>query len=98
MFNNVNPSFQVTKYKLTKVIISEEVSDGLLKSHKIVTKRKQKQVQEDNFKVGDLVLPKNIPQEQRKGWKLDVEMLGPFNIIKTEDKSAELVTRKKGKG
>ena len=41
--------------------------------------------------MGDLVLQKNIRQEQRKGGKMDPEMLGPFKIIKLEGKSANLL-------
>lgn len=50
--------------------------------------------QEDNFQVGDLVLRKNIRQEERKGGKLDLDMVGPLKIMKPEGKSAHLVSEK----
>ncbi len=51
--------------------------------------------QEDNFKVGDIVLQKkNVRQEQRKGGKLQADMLGPLKIIMLEGESADFVSGK----
>lgn len=51
---------------------------------------------QDNFTVGDLVLgkKKKLQQKLRKGVKLEACLVGPFRIIKLEDKNADLVSEK----
>ncbi len=43
----------------------------------------------------DLVLLKNKRVEQRKGGKLEADMLGPFKIMKIEGKCACLLSKRK---
>ena len=97
-------SLQLTDEKVQALVQREEVSEGLKRQQLIYTevqaniqksqdkvcKRKGERGQEDNFMVGDLVLKTNIRQEQRKGGKLEADMLGPFRIIKLDGKSADL--------
>lgn len=64
------------------------------KSQDKVRKRKEDGGQEDNFKVGELVLQKNRRQEQRKGGKLEADFLGPLKIVALEGKSADLVSQR----
>lgn len=40
------------------------------------------------------MLRKNIRQEQRKGGKLEADLMGPFTIITSDGKSADLKTPK----
>ncbi|XP_034540593.1 sentrin-specific protease 2-like [Notolabrus celidotus] len=47
--------------------------------------------EEDIFTVVDRVLRKNIHQEQRKGGKMEPDLLGPFAIVNIEGKSADLL-------
>ena len=55
-----------------------------------VRKRKLSKGAYDSFMVGDKVLRKNIRQEQRKGGKLEADLLGPFTITQIEEKSVDL--------
>ncbi|XP_037835446.1 uncharacterized protein LOC108247144 [Kryptolebias marmoratus] len=71
-----------------------EVSANILKSQEKVRQRKQQRGEKDHFKVGDLVLLKNVRQEQRKGGKMEADMLGPLLIVNMEGKSADLVSEK----
>ncbi|KAJ8246487.1 hypothetical protein GJAV_G00268370 [Gymnothorax javanicus] len=59
-----------------------------------VRKRKLSKGEDDCFVVGDQVLRKNIRQEQRKGGKLETDLLGPFTITNIDGKRADLKTRK----
>lgn len=53
--------------------------------------------QENNFVVADKVLLRNVWQENRKGGKIDPDMLGPFTIVKIEEKNVDVVSTKGGK-
>ncbi|KAL4000623.1 hypothetical protein ACER0C_005922 [Sarotherodon galilaeus] len=75
------------KKRVSNIISNEEVCEGL-KSQEVAKRG------DDSFQVGDLVLRENVRQEQRKGGKLDSDMLGPLKIKKLEGKSAELVSEK----
>ncbi len=44
--------------------------------------------------VGDKVLVRNVRQENRKGGKLDPDMLGPFTVVKIEEKIVDVVSKK----
>ncbi|XP_039637094.1 matrix metalloproteinase-9-like [Perca fluviatilis] len=46
---------------------------------------------DDHFEVGDKVLRKNIREEQRKGGKMERELLGPYTIASIEGKSVDLL-------
>ncbi|CAL9685062.1 unnamed protein product [Knipowitschia caucasica] len=66
---------------------------ALANNRKSQQKRQQKRElidQDDQFRVGDFVLVKNIRQEQRKGGKLERDMLGPFRIFSLDGKTASL--------
>ena len=81
---------QVTEEKVLSLLKAEDTSDGLKKQESIyqqvkinvgkqharVRKRKAQTGQQDHFVVGDVVLRKNIRQEQRKGGKLEADLLG----------------------
>lgn len=93
---------------VTKIISNEEVCEGLQSQEVVyaeVTKNvkttqdkirrgKTKRGEEDGFQVRDLVFCKNVRQEQRKGGKLDADMLGPLKIVMLDGKSADLVSEK----
>jgi len=59
-----------------------------------VRKRKLAQGDHDGFKVGDQVLRKNIREEQRRGGKLERDLLGPFVVTNIQGKSADLKSTK----
>ncbi|KAK7879084.1 hypothetical protein WMY93_034133 [Mugilogobius chulae] len=96
--------YVVTDERVTELLQREEVCDGLkdqeqthtqaranvLRSQQKTTLKRAKKGHEDHFKVGDLVLMKNIREEQRKGGKLEDDMLGPFSIINIQGKSVDL--------
>ena len=67
------------------------VIHNVQKSQEKVCKRKLLHGVDDHFEVGDFVLLKNIWQEQRKGGKMESDMLGPMEIGKIEGKSVILV-------
>ncbi|XP_034541395.1 uncharacterized protein LOC117814249 [Notolabrus celidotus] len=71
--------------------IHAQVEANILDSQEKVRKRKMSKGEEDNFEVGDRVLRKNIRQEQRKGGKMEPDLLGPFAIVNIEGKSADLL-------
>ncbi|KAL7845031.1 hypothetical protein SRHO_G00235710 [Serrasalmus rhombeus] len=54
-------------------------------------KRLQSNIPQQNLKVGDVVLRRNIRSQQRKGGKLDPEFLGPFSVTRIDGKSIDLV-------
>ncbi|XP_026021823.1 probable pathogenesis-related protein ARB_02861 [Astatotilapia calliptera] len=106
--SEIPKAYKVTEGMVTKLISNEDVCEGL-KSQEVVyadvTKNvkttqdkirrgKAERGEEDGFQVGDMVLRKNVRQEQRKGGKLDADMLGPLRIVKLEGKSADLVSGK----
>ncbi|CAK6981612.1 protein diaphanous homolog 1-like, partial [Scomber scombrus] len=68
-----------------------EVMQNITKSQDKVRKQKQERGQETNFTVEDLVLRKNVRQEQTKGGELSSSMLGPLKITRLEGKSADLM-------
>ncbi len=88
--------WQVTEDKVTRLLQREAVCEGLQKQQQVyeevqanlkktkdkVRKRKLKEGHEENFKVEDLVLLKNKRLEQRKGKKLEADMVGPLKITK----------------
>lgn len=100
--------FQITEDKVTELLNKEQTSKGMQeqqsvysavaqnikKSQDKVRKRKEEKGHADNFQIGEMVLRKNIRQEQRKGGKMAPDMLGPFKIIKLEGKNADLITKK----
>lgn len=53
----------------------EVVKQNIAKSQEKVRKRKMEKGQEDNFMAGDKVLVRNVRQENRKGGKMDPDML-----------------------
>ncbi|KAF4109768.1 hypothetical protein G5714_009020 [Onychostoma macrolepis] len=72
----------------------EAVKLNISKSQDKVRKRKMERGQEDNFVVGDKVLVRNVRQENRKGGKMDPDMLGPFTVVKIEEKIVDVVSKK----
>lgn len=72
----------------------EVVKQNIAKSQEKVRKRKMEKGQEDNFMAGDKVLVRNVRQENRKGGKMDPDMLGPFTIVNIEDKNVDVVSTK----
>jgi len=44
--------------------------------------------------AGDKVLVKNVRQENRKGGKMDPDILGPFTIINIEGKNDDVISTK----
>lgn len=99
-------SWQVTEEKVCSLIKTEEICQGLrdqvhnevkanieAKQQK-VCKRKEDRGQADHFKVGDLVLKKNARQAMRKGDKLETSLVGPYKILKLEEKTAHLVSER----
>ncbi|XP_030281592.1 uncharacterized protein LOC115586585 [Sparus aurata] len=105
--SEVPQHFEVKEHKVTSLLNLEEPCAGLKKREDVqhvlanvrksqdkVRKRKEDRGQEDNFKVGELVLQKNIRQEQRKGGKLEADFLGPLKIVELEGKSADLVSQR----
>ncbi|KAL7370610.1 hypothetical protein ABVT39_005719 [Epinephelus coioides] len=98
----------VTEEKVCSLIKTEEICQGLrdqvpvynevkanieAKQQK-VRKRKEDRGQADHFKVGDLVLKKNARQAMRKGDKLEASLVGPYKILKLEEKTAHLVSER----
>uniref|UniRef100_A0AAV2KN59 Uncharacterized protein n=1 Tax=Knipowitschia caucasica TaxID=637954 RepID=A0AAV2KN59_KNICA len=84
-----------TKMQLWPGLQTLGVKQGvaLANNSKSQQKRQQKREltgQDDQFRVGDFVLVKNIRQEQRKGGKLERDMLGPFRIFSLDGKTASL--------
>ena len=93
---------QVKEEKVSSLVETEEIPEGLKKQEAVFTevklnmKRSQDNVrkskvrkgQEDNFQVGDQVLRRNVRHEQRKGGKLEDDWLGPFIILELEGKKA----------
>ena len=71
-------------------IVYEEVRDNVTSSQRRVKKRKEDRGQEDQFKIGDNVLMKNIRGQQRKGGKLERDMLGPYKIMDLNNKVTHL--------
>ncbi|XP_046873719.1 uncharacterized protein LOC124466091 [Hypomesus transpacificus] len=69
-----------------------KVENNILAGQERVRKRKLSMGQDDGFVVGDLVLRKNICQEQRKGGKMEADLLGPYTIVNIDKKSADLQT------
>ncbi|XP_033966349.1 uncharacterized protein [Pseudochaenichthys georgianus] len=105
--SEVPKEYEITEEKVSSLVQMEEVFEGLKKQEAVfaevksnITKsqnkiRKKKEGgQVDNFQVGDLVLQRNKRSEQRKGGKLDADMLGPFRILNIEGKVADLATKK----
>lgn len=68
-------------------VVYAEVTKNAKSSQENIHRRETKRGEEDSFQVGDLVLQKNIRQEERKGGKLDLDMVGPFKIMKPEGKT-----------
>lgn len=68
-------------------VVYAEVTKNAKSSQENICRREAKRGDEDSFQVGDLVLRKNIRQEERKGGKLDLDMVGPFKIMKPEGKT-----------
>ena len=60
--------------------VYKKVIHNIQKSQDKVCKRKLLYGVDDLFSVGDLVLLQNIQQEQRKGGKMESQMLGPMEI------------------
>ena len=71
--------------------VYKKVIHNIQKSQEKVRKRKLLYGVDDLFRVGDLVLLQNIQQEQRKGGKMESQMLGPMEIASIEGKSVKLV-------
>ena len=71
--------------------VYKEVIHTVQKCQEKERKRKLLHGVDDHFRVGDFVLLKNIQQEQRKGGKMESEMLGPMKIGSIEGKSVTLV-------
>ena len=69
-----------------------KVEANILGGQERVRKRELSTGQDDGFVVGDLVLRKNICQEQRKGGKMEADLLGPYTIVNIDKKSADLQT------
>ncbi|KAL7408412.1 hypothetical protein ABVT39_023108 [Epinephelus coioides] len=99
---------EVTEEKVCSLIKTEEICQGLrdqvpvynevkanieAKQQK-VRKRKEDRGQADHFKVGDLVLKKNARQAMRKGDKLEASLVGPYKMLKLEEKTAHLVSER----
>ncbi|CAI5673972.1 unnamed protein product [Oreochromis niloticus] len=77
-----------------KEVVYAEVTKNVKTTQDKICRGKAKRGEEDGFQVGDLVLRKNVRQEQRKGGKLDADMLGPLKIVKLDGKSADLMSEK----
>ncbi|XP_033932867.1 uncharacterized protein [Pseudochaenichthys georgianus] len=102
--SEVPKEYLVKEDKVSRLVATEEIHEGLNKQKAVFTevkknmkrsqdnvrKRKVKKGQEDNFQVGDQVLRRNVRQEQRKGGKLDDDWLGPDTILELEGKKAVL--------
>ncbi|XP_049930170.1 uncharacterized protein LOC126408578 [Epinephelus moara] len=102
--SEVPTEYEVTEDRVEHLMDNEEVFGGLLhqmttyaqvtqnvkKSQEKIRKRKLERGLEDNFKVGDVVLKKNIREEQRKGGKMDSDMLGPFTVTAIKGKLVSL--------
>ena len=71
-------------------LVYEKVQRNVRSSQEKIRKRKMEKGWEDNFQVGDKVLKCNIREQQRKGGKMERDMLGPFTIIQLEGKVASL--------
>ncbi|KAL7383539.1 hypothetical protein ABVT39_012776 [Epinephelus coioides] len=106
--SEVPDEYDVTEEKVCSLIKTEEICQGLrdqvpvynevkanieAKQQK-VRKRKEDRGQADHFKVGDLVLKKNARQAMRKGDKLEASLVGPYKILKLEEKTAHLVSER----
>ena len=70
-----------------------KVEKNIAEGQERVRKRKLSKGEDDNFVVGDRVLRKNILQKQRKGGKLEADLMGPFTITHIDGKSVDLKTR-----
>ena len=100
--------WQITEDKVRSMVEREELFEGLKrqeavfnevntnikKSQDKVRKRKLDHGQVDHFKVGDLVLKRNKRLEQRKGGKLEPDILGPYRIVTIEGKIADIGAEK----
>ncbi|CAK6973112.1 uncharacterized protein LOC117460705 [Scomber scombrus] len=98
-----NP-IEITDEKVEKLVVTEvvcdviqqlprvykEVQGNVIRSQKRVRERKEDRGQDDNFKPGDHVLMKNIWEQQRKGGKLEKDMLGPYEIMNITNKTTQL--------
>ena len=71
--------------------VYKKVIHNMQKSQDKIGKRKLLHGVDDLFRVGDYVLLKNIYEEQRKGGKMESDMLGPMKIEAIEGKSVKLV-------
>ncbi|ROL23527.1 hypothetical protein DPX16_18795 [Anabarilius grahami] len=104
----VPTDYEICHGKVKAMVASEQLSDGLSdrretmeavkqkisNSQEKVRKRKMEMGQDDNFMAGDKVLVRNVRQENRKGGKMDPDMLGPFTIVKIEEKNVDVVSTK----
>lgn len=106
--SEVPDEYDVTEEKVCSLIKTEEICQGLRDQVPVynevkanieakqqqVCKRKEDRGQADHFKVGDLVLKKNARQAMRKGDKLEASLVGPYKILKLEEKTAHLVSER----
>lgn len=104
--SEIPDKWQITDENVNTLIRNEEVCSRMTNLKEVhgkvevniaqgqqrVRKRKLSKGEDDSFVVGDKVLRKNIRQEQRKGGKLEADLLGPFIIINIDGKSADLET------
>nr|XP_040025098.1 uncharacterized protein LOC120813009 [Gasterosteus aculeatus aculeatus] len=72
--------------------VYNKVEANIAETQEKVRKRKLAKGDDDSFAVGDKVLRKNIWEEQRKGGKLETDLLGPYMAIHIDGKSADLTT------
>ena len=72
-----------------------KVEANILAGQERVRKRKLSMGRDDGFVVGDLVWRKNICQEQRKGGKMEADLLGPYTIVNIDEISKDLQTEGK---
>uniref|UniRef100_A0AAQ4QPV2 Integrase catalytic domain-containing protein n=1 Tax=Gasterosteus aculeatus aculeatus TaxID=481459 RepID=A0AAQ4QPV2_GASAC len=72
--------------------VYNKVEANIAETQEKVRKRKLAKGDDDSFAVGDKVLRKNIREEQRKGGKLETDLLGPYMAIHIDGKSADLTT------
>lgn len=72
--------------------VYNKVEANIAEMQEKVRKRKLAKGDDDSFAVGDKVLGKNIWEEQRKGGKLETDLLGPYMVIHINGTSADLTT------
>ena len=77
--------------------IYEAVRANVQKQQDKVRKRKQEQGWDDHVKVGDVVLKNIIREDQRKGNKIELKMLGPYTITEIKEKVVYSVGNKQDK-